>query len=223
MSCSADSRAFVTANQKNRDTNQLPPYVVSVDQNESVNSLQLSLFERMLLSGVKDYKLFRQYRMSPGISEPVNQLFYNGTLEDDNSCRGRWQSKGFAELISNYHECQENDSFFVSVTGSCILQKAGSSSLVNQYYVSYIGHFLRNIFRKFPQLPRDVLVMSFYSLERHPLTELLAALNLRRAHVSSVDAAQGTENSFVVLSTTGPGRGTGLSLIMDTQGKSVLL
>lgn len=67
------------------DIAQLPPTVTSVNRNGFFDSEKLSLFERLLRTGVPHVSLSRQYRMHPDISEFVSHEFYGNRLIDDAS------------------------------------------------------------------------------------------------------------------------------------------
>ncbi|KAK2756578.1 hypothetical protein FQN54_005471 [Arachnomyces sp. PD_36] len=68
------------------------------------------------------------------------------------------------------------------------------------------------------------LILSFYDEERKVLSQLLHnAYNHKGIQIKSVDASQGSESKLVMLSTTRPGRGTGLGFITDIRRQCVAL
>ncbi|KAL2701625.1 hypothetical protein AAEP93_005923 [Penicillium crustosum] len=206
------------------DTAQLPPTVISRDENECGQIEQVSLFERMILSGHPDIQLQTQYRMMAGICKFVSTEFYNGTLETVESAPNRATSKTLSNFMSTRYKCSPGSSFFLSLSGTTVVRRQGGTSILNPEYVSHIADLVDALAKKVPNLPQeDILVLSYYNEERRVLSELLRKLGHSKVRVKSVDSSQGSESPVVILSTTRPGGQWGLGFITDRKRSCVAL
>lgn len=205
------------------DTAQLPLTVLSRNKNECFQAEQLSLFERMILSGHPDTRLQVQYRMMRGICRFVNAEFYNNKLQTVESAQNSATSQMLSDSMVNRYKCSRGSSFFVSVSGSTVLRRRGTASAVNLEYVAHIADLI-NALARYVKLPQeDILVLSYYNEERRVLTELLQKHGKSKVRVKSVDSAQGSESPVVILSTTRPGGEYGLGFLSDRKRACVAL
>ncbi|KAJ5568839.1 hypothetical protein N7450_011325 [Penicillium hetheringtonii] len=206
------------------DIAQLPPTVVSEFENEYASSEKVSLFERLIKSGLPEICLTAQYRMSPGICDFVSNQFYDKILQTDPSCKDRRQTLILGKFIANRYKCKAADSYFFSMPPSTVLRRIRTYSLVNPDYVSFIVAFVDSMTVSIGKLSKkEILVLSYYDEERQALAELLRKLGLHGVRVASVDSAQGSESSIAILSTTRPGGETGLGFLTDLRRACVAL
>ncbi|KAJ6081056.1 hypothetical protein N7499_005930 [Penicillium canescens] len=206
------------------DTAQLPPTVISRNENECGQIENVSLFERMILSGHPDIQLRTQYRMMAGICKFIGTEFYNGTLETVESAPNRATSKALSSFMATRYKCSPGSSFFLSLSGTTVIRRQGGTSVLNPEYVSHIADLVDALAKKVPNLPQeDILVLLYYNEERRVLSELLRKLGRSKVRVKSVDSSQGSESPVVILSTTRPGGQWGLGFITDRKRSCVAL
>ncbi|GJP87676.1 P-loop containing nucleoside triphosphate hydrolase protein [Aspergillus niger] len=203
------------------DVAQLPPTVTSVSRNEAYNSERLSLFERLLATGVRQILLARQYRMHPSIARFVSESFYEGNLINDESASR--QTPEMDQFMTRRYDVAPGRSHFVSVKDSEVWRLRNGTSMFNPKYISAVTKFVRYLCAaKCP--PEDILVLSYYAEERNLLKKLLHdEFRLSGVDVMSVDAAQGREKPIVIVSTTRPGRGNKLGHVADAHRMCVAL
>jgi hypothetical protein len=206
------------------DTAQLPPTVLSRNKNECFQAEQLSLFERLILSGHPDTRLQVQYRMTRGICKFVSAEFYDNKLQTEESAANTAASKVLSDFLAKRYRCSMGSSFFLSVSGSTVLRRQGTTSVVNPEYVAHIVNLIDALAKDVPTLPQeDILVLSYYNEERRVLSELLQKLGRSKVRVRSVDSSQGSESPVVILSTTRPGGNYGLGFLSDRKRACVAL
>jgi hypothetical protein len=205
------------------DTAQLPPTVTSRGSNECFNTEQLSLLERMIQTGHPHTQLRTQYRMAPDVCKHVSGSFYDSNLTTHQSCFNRPKAKDFSTRMARWYDCRRGTSYFVSVDGSSLWRRRGSTSVLNPEYVDFICGLVSQMIRG-GILQNEILILSFYDEERRALSSLLHDnLHLRAIQVKSVDASQGSESPFVILSTTRPGGPTSIRFVRDRNRQCVAL
>ncbi|KAJ5800710.1 uncharacterized protein N7518_002778 [Penicillium psychrosexuale] len=206
------------------DRQQLPPVVISAGKNECFPSDRMSLFERMLQTGCSTVQLNTQYRMAQNISDFVSTQYYHGRLETHTSCVGRPKALHFANFMTKtFVQIEPGTSYFVSVNNSILWKQKNGTSVFNPDYVQFIGQLVEKLMLK-NFLQEDILILSFYSEERNLLDKLIRLkLGYKKIRISSVDAAQGTESTFVILSTTRPGKPWGMGFINNLPRQCVSL
>ncbi|KAJ5805202.1 hypothetical protein N7474_011089 [Penicillium riverlandense] len=206
------------------DKRQLPPIVLSAGQNECYNADKMSLFERMLDSGVSTVSLRVQYRMAKDICDFVNAEYYEGRLTTDLSCIDRPNMQRFADFVTElFPQCARGTSYFLSVENSALWKQRNGTSVFNPDYIQIIARLVTNFMEKGCK-QTSILILSFYSEERNLLRKLIhEKLGHKNIRISSVDAAQGAESPYVVLSTTRPGHPWGMGFITDRNRQCVSL
>ncbi|KAF3481353.1 uncharacterized protein GIQ15_04112 [Arthroderma uncinatum] len=205
------------------DAAQLPPTVTSFNRNEFYESDKLSLFERLLKTGVPGVALRTQYRMHPDISAFVNTTFYNDKLIDGPRVV-RPDASLFSDHMQKTYKTSSGASFFLSVSGSTVWKRKNGSSVFNPEYITAIAALVSGLVndQKCPQ--EDILILTYYSEELYVLKRFInQTLRFSGILIQSVDASQGNENSIVIVSTTRPGRDYGLGFVADLQRQCVAL
>ncbi|KAJ5169045.1 uncharacterized protein N7482_004639 [Penicillium canariense] len=179
------------------DRQQLPPTVISAGKNECFPSHRMSLFERMLQTGVPTVQLSTQYRMAQNICDFVSTEYYHGRLETHPSCVDRLKALQFAKFMTEtFVQIERGTSYFVSVNNSTLWKQKNGTSVFNPDYIQFIGQLVEKLMLK-NFLQQDILILSFYSEERNLLDKLIRLnLGYRKIRISSVDAAQGSESPF---------------------------
>ncbi|KAJ5774538.1 hypothetical protein N7457_009434 [Penicillium paradoxum] len=205
------------------DTAQLAPTVISRGSNECFNTEQVSLFERMIRTGHPHTQLRTQYRMAPDICKHVSESFYDSKLKTHQSCFNRPKAKDFSTKMAGWYDCGRGTSYFVSVDKSSLWRRKGSTSVLNPEYVDFICGLVSRMTRNGIS-ENDILILSFYDEERRALCSLLYdKLRLRAIEIKSVDASQGSESPFVILSMTRPGGEMGIGFVRDRNRQCVAL
>ncbi|CAG7976130.1 unnamed protein product [Penicillium salamii] len=207
------------------DAAQLPPTVLSSGSNECFNLEQVSFFERMIKTGHPDIQLNIQYRMAPDISEHVSQAFYGSNLITDPSCVARPNAQLFAQNIARMFDrkLRPGSSFFLSVDNTSLWRRKGDTSFINPEYVDQICFVVKKLCKAGVK-EEDILLLSFYLEERRALSHLIHNIcGLKSIVIKSVDASQGSESAFVILSTTRPGSEGGLGFVQNMNRQCVAL
>lgn len=177
----------------------------------------------MIQTGHPHTQLRTQYRMAPDICKHVSESFYDSKLTTHQSCFNGLKAKDFSTKMASWYDCRRGTSYFVSVDKSSLWRRKGSTSVLNPEYVDFICGLVSQMIRGgIPQ--NEILILSFYDEERRALSSLLHDnLHLRAIEVKSVDASQGSESPFVILSTTRPGGQTGIGFVRDRNRQCVAL
>ena len=183
------------------DHKQLGPVVISPDA--CALGFELSLFERLINQGLGLKTLQTQYRMHPAISAFPNKQFYEGKISD-----------GVTELnrkstISNSNFAWPNNEHpivFINIKGS---EKSGPSGFSYQNEVEAI-----KAVRVAVQLAEKAVIqpgsdkptvgiLTFYDAHRKCLLNQLKDIrsdSSKNIEIDNVDAFQGREKDFIVLS-----------------------
>lgn len=196
------------------DQNQLPPTVLCKDINENVGfGLEVSLFVRLWLTGVRTQLLNMQYRMHPVLAQFPSQLFYagrllNGISEKDRELPRGWDTENV--LLSVAHRVW----FFPVADG--MEKKASSndtiiraSSYLNHEEAAVVTAIVKYLCNKEhthrantrPFVGSDIGIISPYSAQvrllRDKLSEECSMIDLS---VNSVDGFQGREKEVIIIS-----------------------
>eukprot|EP00792_Barthelona_sp_PAP020_P006651 TRINITY_DN3050_c0_g1_i1.p1 TRINITY_DN3050_c0_g1~~TRINITY_DN3050_c0_g1_i1.p1 ORF type:complete len:949 (-),score=282.10 TRINITY_DN3050_c0_g1_i1:193-3039(-) len=158
-----------------------------------------SLFERLVLLGVRPIRLEVQYRMHPALSTFPSATFYEGTLQDGVSAEERTlpQMK-FPWPVAN------RPFMFYSSNGYEELSATGTS-FINRMEAEIVAKVVHK-FLSCGVHPENIGIITPYEGQRayivqHLMRQGVLQQNLyRRLEVSSVDSFQGREKEFIILS-----------------------
>ncbi|PYI04107.1 hypothetical protein BO78DRAFT_409358 [Aspergillus sclerotiicarbonarius CBS 121057] len=202
------------------DTAQLPPTVTSVNKNEAVECEKVSLFERLLSTGVRNISLKTQSRMHPDISQFVTLHFYGGGLVNHSSTS---VASPIQDFLGKRFNVRPGRSYFLSVTNSTVWRRRGGTSLFNAHYIGVAAELARDLC-KAGCAAENIMILSYYAEERNLLRRLINdVLELHQVDILTVDAAQGKEKGIVIVSTTRPGGQSGLGHVADVNRMCVAL
>jgi superfamily I DNA and/or RNA helicase len=173
------------------DHKQLPPFsVVRPDKFQEKNHLR-SLLERTVDCNLSPHVLTIQYRMHPKICEMVSNLFYSGRLK---------AAKELYESRVNKKPC-----LWLNVQGSEIDYKRRGFS--NPDEAEIICSLVGEITKQNPKI-KSIFVISFYNMQKNLILEkidndpFLKKLKEKEVlEVLSIDACQGSEADYVLIST----------------------
>lgn len=181
------------------DHQQLGPVIL--DKGARKAGLSQSLFERMIALGQIPYRLEVQYRMHPALSEFPSNMFYEGSLQNGVVLYDReWPGLTFPWPVPSF------PMMFWANFGKEEVSSLGMSYL-NRVEAMNVEKIISRLFRDGVQ-PSQIGVITPYEGQRAYLTNFMQINSLiaeKRAlyeevEISSVDAFQGREKDFIILS-----------------------
>ncbi|WFD33302.1 ATP-dependent RNA helicase [Malassezia cuniculi] len=202
------------------DHQQLGPVVMSPKAAKA--GLQRSLFERLVLLGIVPLRLEVQYRMHPCLSEFPSNMFYEGMLQNGVTATERtrtqvefpWPDTRMPMMF--YRSIGQEE---MSGSGTSFLNRTEASAVEK-----IITHFLRN-----NVLPSQIGVITPYQGQRAFLVmymQLHGSLRkdlYSQVEVASVDAFQGREKDYIILSCVRSSESQGIGFLRDSRRLNVAL
>ena len=182
-----------------------------------------SMFERLMLLGMRPLRLEVQYRMHPALSEFPSQTFYEGALQNGVTLADRehpmdefpWPRKDLPLVF--YHSGGTEE---ISGSGTSYLNRAEALN-IERIVTSFIKSGRLN--------GSQIGVITPYEGQRaHIQTVLqrhtsLPASAYRDIEIASVDAFQGREKDFIILSCVRSNSQAGLGFLHDPRRLNVAL
>jgi len=161
--------------------------------------LQRSLFERLILLGNVPIRLQVQYRMHPALSEYPSNTFYEGTLQNGVNSVDREDP-----LLHDMWPNVQVPMFFYCSTGLEEFAASGTS-YVNRIEAQNVERVVNKMFKR-GICPNQIGIITPYEGQRsYVLNYMLQAGNatkeqIEELEVASVDAFQGREKDYIILS-----------------------
>ena len=196
---------------------QLGPVVLSQEAKQL--GYDRSLFERMVHLGIVPEKLLVQYRMHPALSQWPSGAFYDGALQNglpemqrQSDSRIKWPRTD-VPMVFIHETCPEE----LAGSGTSYLNRA-EADLVEKNVRALLAADVR---------PEDIGVITPYDgqrtfvLSRFQRSE--ASEQLGRVEVASVDAFQGREKDYIVLTCVRSNDRAGLGFLTDPRRLNVSL
>lgn len=181
-----------------------------------------SLFERLVLSGLKPLRLQVQYRMHPCLSEFPSNMFYEGSLQNGvNSVDRSVDSMDFP------WPKKETPMFFHVNLGHEEISSSGTSFL-NRTEASSCEKMVTKLIKS-GVLPQNIGVITPYEGQRAYITNFmnlngsLSKSFYTEIEVASVDAFQGREKDFIILSCVRSNDHQGIGFLSDPRRLNVAL
>lgn len=185
------------------DHKQLPAVVVS--QKAIDNGLAVSLFERLIKSGVSSHLLNIQYRMHPSISRFPNLNYYDDSLKDGITSEVRPIISGF-----NWPN-KEKPICCIDIKGE---EAVSGKSIYNLNEVEVIIKILTDLVKNNSIDLSNIGVITAYDAQKKKIIERILKepilnknkfmLNGRKRiqliHVNTVDGFQGSEKELIIFS-----------------------
>ncbi|CAA9987685.1 regulator of nonsense transcripts, putative [Plasmodium knowlesi strain H] len=197
---------------------QLGPIIVC---KKAANAgLGKSLFERLVMLGITPFRLEVQYRMHPALSEFPSYVFYDGCLQNGITLKEReYPLKDFPWPNP---KCPM---FFYNSTGLEEMSASGTSYL-NRAEASNMEKLVRTLINCGLK-PSQIGVITPYEGQRAYITSLFQK-NISYQHsteieVASVDAFQGREKDFILLSCVRSNKKLGIGFLNDPRRLNVAL
>ncbi|KAL0019947.1 hypothetical protein WJX79_002722 [Trebouxia sp. C0005] len=199
---------------------QLGPVIIN--KKAARAGLCQSLFERLVLLGIKPHRLQVQYRMHPALSEFPSNSFYEGTLQNGVTMAERiqpglnfpWPQPDKPMLF--YVQLGQEE---ISVTGTSYLNRTEAANVEK-----IVTHFLKG------GATSDQLgVITPYEGQRaHVLQVMLRNGTMRQQlytdiEVASVDSFQGREKDYIILSCVRSNEHQGIGFLSDPRRLNVAL
>ncbi|KAL9242728.1 hypothetical protein vseg_016701 [Gypsophila vaccaria] len=184
--------------------------------------LAQSLFERLVLLGVKPIRLQVQYRMHPALSEFPSNSFYEGTLQNGVTINER-QSTGidFPWPVPN------RPMFFYVQMGQEEISASGTSYL-NRTEAANVEKIVTTFLRS-GVVPSQIGVITPYEGQRAYIVNYMARNGALRQQlykeieVASVDSFQGREKDYIILSCVRSNEHQGIGFLNDPRRLNVAL
>lgn len=184
--------------------------------------LSQSLFERLVVLGIRPIRLQVQYRMHPALSAFPSNIFYEGSLQNGVTA---------AERVKNTMEFpwpqQEKPMFFYTTTGQEEISSSGTSYL-NRTEAANVEKLVTR-FLKAGVKPEQIGIVTPYEGQRAYLVQYMqynGSLNAKlyqEIEVASVDAFQGREKDFIVMSCVRANEHQGIGFLNDPRRLNVAL
>jgi len=191
--------------------------------------LTQSLFERLVLVGVRPIRLQVQYRMHPCLSEFPSNMFYEGSLQNGVTEADRllMNLPGFKGKEDFPWPIQSKPMFFYSITGMEEISASGTSYL-NRTEASYVEKIVTHLL-KIGVTPAQIGVITPYDGQKQYVSEYmrrsgsLASSLYEAIEIASVDAFQGREKDFILVSCVRSSESQGIGFLSDPRRLNVAL
>ena len=206
---------------------QLGPVVMC--KSAAKAGLTQSMFERLVLIGNRPIRLQVQYRMHPSLSEFPSNMFYEGSLQN-----GVTESDRLLLNEPNYKGKEDfpwpvpsKPMFFYSIQGMEEISASGTSYL-NRTEASYVEKVVTHLLRM-GVTPQQIGVVTPYDGQKKYITEsmrrsgALASSLYEAIEVASVDAFQGREKDFILVSCVRSSESQGIGFLSDPRRLNVAL
>ena len=199
---------------------QLGPVIMC---KEAANAgLSQSLFERLVVLGVRPMRLQVQYRMHPALSEFPSNTFYEGTLQNGVTVAERLQPG-----VDFPWPVRERPLLFYACMGVEEISGSGTSYL-NRTEATMCEKVVTQFLRS-GVMPHQIGVVTPYEGQRSYLMAYMQRNGSLRAklyadiEVSSVDAFQGREKDYIILSCVRSNERQGIGFLNDPRRLNVAL
>ena len=202
------------------DHQQLGPVIMN--KKAAKAGLNQSLFERLLALGCAPIRLEVQYRMHPCLSEFPSNMFYEGTLQNGVTIHQRLRR----EVDFPWPQA-ESPMMFWSNLGNEEISASGTSYL-NRTEASNVEKIVTRFFKAGIQ-PGGIGIITPYEGQRSYIVSSMQANgtykkeNYKLIEVASVDAFQGREKDFIVLSCVRSNDHQGIGFLSDPRRLNVAL
>lgn len=199
---------------------QLGPVVMCKEAAKA--GLSQSLFERLVLLGIRPLRLEVQYRMHPALSRFPSDFFYEGSLQNGiNSFEREMQNTEFP------WPQPAKPMFFYCCQGQEEIAGSGTSYL-NRSEAAYVER-ITTCFLKAGVKPEQIGIITPYEGQRAYLVQYmqyngsLHAKLYQEIEIASVDAFQGREKDIIVMSCVRSNERQGIGFLNDPRRLNVAL
>ena len=184
--------------------------------------LTQSLFERLVVLGNRPIRLQVQYRMHPCLSEFPSNMFYEGTLQNGVTAPERLRKN-----VDFPWPVPDTPMFFYQNLGQEEISSRGTSFL-NRTEASNVEKIVTKFFKS-GVMPNQIGVVTPYEGQRSYIVNYMqfnGSLKkdlYKEIEVASVDAFQGRENDYIILSCVRSNEHQGIGFLNDPRRLNVAL
>lgn len=202
------------------DHQQLGPVIMN--KKAARAGLSQSLFERLIILGNRPIRLQVQYRMHPCLSEFPSNMFYEGTLQNGVTAPERLRKN-----VDFPWPVGDTPMFFHQNLGNEEISSSGTSFL-NRTEASNVEKMVTKFFRA-GVTPDQIGVITPYEGQRSYIVNYMqynGSLKkdlYKEVEVASVDAFQGREKDYIILSCVRSNEHQGIGFLNDPRRLNVAL
>jgi regulator of nonsense transcripts 1 len=202
------------------DHQQLGPVIMN--KKAATAGLNQSLFERLVILGCSPIRLQVQYRMHPCLSEFPSNMFYEGSLQNGVTMQDRIRRD-----VDFPWPVGDNPMMFWSNLGVEEISASGTSYL-NRTEAQNVEKIVTRFFKAGVR-PGDIGIITPYEGQRSYVVSSMQATgsfkkeNYKEVEVASVDAFQGREKDFIILSCVRSNDHQGIGFLSDPRRLNVAL
>jgi regulator of nonsense transcripts 1 len=202
------------------DHKQLGPVIMN--KKAAKAGLNQSLFERLVKLGFTPIRLNVQYRMHPCLSEFPSNMFYEGSLQNGVTIHERLRRD-----VDFPWPVGDTPMMFWSNLGNEEISASGTSYL-NRTEASNVEKIVTRFFKAGVK-PADIGVITPYEGQRSYIVSTMQNTGTfkkefyKEVEVASVDAFQGREKDFIVLSCVRSNENQGIGFLSDPRRLNVAL
>mmetsp|Transcript_34116 Transcript_34116/g.71826 ORF Transcript_34116/g.71826 Transcript_34116/m.71826 type:complete len:1046 (-) Transcript_34116:479-3616(-) len=191
--------------------------------------LTQSMFERLVLIGLRPIRLQVQYRMHPILSEFPSNMFYEGSLQNGvtESDRQLRHMPGYTGKDDFPWPIKSKPMFFWGVAGMEEISASGTSYL-NRTEASYVEKIVTHLLKMGVESSQIGVITPYdgqkkYVQEHMRRSGSLAASVYEMIEVNSVDAFQGREKEIILVSCVRSSETQGIGFLSDPRRLNVAL
>ena len=191
--------------------------------------LTQSMFERLVLVGLRPIRLQVQYRMHPILSEFPSNMFYEGSLQNGvtESDRQMRHMPGYTGKDDFPWPIKSKPMFFWSVAGMEEISSSGTSYL-NRTEASYVEKIVTHLLKMGVESSQIGVITPYDGQKRYVQEHMrrsgsLASSVYEAIEVNSVDAFQGREKEIILVSCVRSSETQGIGFLSDPRRLNVAL
>ncbi|KXN91430.1 Regulator of nonsense transcripts 1 [Leucoagaricus sp. SymC.cos] len=202
------------------DHQQLGPVIMN--KKAARAGLTQSLFERLVVLGNRPIRLQVQYRMHPCLSEFPSNMFYEGTLQNGVTAPERLRKN-----VDFPWPVPDTPMFFYQNLGQEEISSSGTSFL-NRTEASNVEKIVTKFFKS-GVVPNQIGIVTPYEGQRSYIVNYMqfnGSLKkdlYKDIEVASVDAFQGREKDYIILSCVRSNEHQGIGFLNDPRRLNVAL
>ena len=202
------------------DHQQLGPVIMN--KKAAKAGLNQSLFERLVVLGCAPIRLQVQYRMHPCLSEFPSNMFYEGSLQN-----GITMQERLLKHLDFPWPVADSPMMFWSNLGNEEISASGTSYL-NRTEASNVEKIVTRFFKAGVK-PESIGIVTPYEGQRSYIVQSMQQTGsfrkeaYKEIEVASVDAFQGREKDFIVLSCVRSNDHQGIGFLSDPRRLNVAL
>ncbi|MGH0155667.1 UNVERIFIED_CONTAM: hypothetical protein FKN15_029450 [Acipenser sinensis] len=184
--------------------------------------LSQSLFERLVVLGIRPIRLQVQYRMHPALSAFPSNIFYEGSLQNGVTAADRIK-KGF-----DFQWPQPDKPMFFYVTQGQEEIASSGTSYLNRTEAANVEKITTKLLKAGAK-PDQIGIITPYEGQRSYLVQYMqfsGSLHTKlyqEVEIASVDAFQGREKDFIILSCVRANEHQGIGFLNDPRRLNVAL